>query len=432
MIRPTDLFRSIYDLPTELLFQIGAHFTHNDRNQDLLQLSLVSKRWRNIAQEWLIKAPRFKLTHVDKYISQLMRHERLQPQVTSLEICSLSEHRIPRNQYGLAIRLYHPTRAPVGADPDFIARCESIINTAYCQQIRIGSTDALQWKVAMRQDCLPALLTVLVSMLPNLRELKLGNTWLMDFPIFSTMLSPDVVASSMIPSPWLHPWLEGIKDTLRPKLAVLNVPADMSCLHFSRQANTVFEFRRFTALRELAITSRALCPVLFVLIVDNCGLSGPHQFAPPDPRELFPPSLQVLRVSEADPQTHRFVEHLCKAKMGGHLPALRRIEVYHMLSNKRVLAANPAFANRDWDPTLYLQKSCRDAELALYVYVPDYEMATWILGRSPWLLREEHDIFAKIAHDAFWKAIGHFAIMDEGARSIPYEAEWDSDGDLVM
>ncbi|KAH3967172.1 hypothetical protein HBI73_170250 [Parastagonospora nodorum] len=406
MIRPTDLFRSIYDLPTELLFQIGAHFTHNDRNQDVLQLSLVSKRWRNIAQEWLIKAPRFKLTHVDKYISQLIRHERLQPQVTSLEICSLSEHRIPRNQYGLAIRLYHPTRAPVGADPDFIARCESIINTAYCQQIRIGSTDALQWKVAMRQDCLPALLTVLVSMLPNLRELKLGNTWLMDFPIFSTMLSPDVVASSMIPSPWLHPWLEGIKDTLRPKLAVLNVPADMSCLHFSRQANTVFEFRRFTALRELAITSRALW-------------------------WLSHTSIKIIK-TEADPQTHRFVEHLCKAKMGGHLPALRRIEVYHMLSNKRVLAANPAFANRDWDPTLYLQKSCRDAELALYVYVPDYEMATWVLGRSPWLLREEHDTFARIAHDAFWKAIGHFAIMDERARSIPYEAEWDSDGDLVM
>ncbi|KAH4087173.1 hypothetical protein HBI55_240290 [Parastagonospora nodorum] len=341
MIRPTDLFRSIYDLPTELLFQIGAHFTHNDRNQDVLQLSLVSKRWRNIAQEWLIKAPRFKLTHVDKYISQLIRHERLQPQVTSLEICSLSEHRIPRNQYGLAIRLYHPTRAPVGADPDFIA------------------SDALQWKVAMRQDCLPALLAVLVSMLSNLRELKLGNTWLMDFPILSKMLSPNVIASSMIPSPWLHPWLEGIKDTLRPKLA-------------------------------------------------------------------------VLRVSKADPQTHRFVEHLYKAKIGGHLPALRRIEVCYMLSNKLVLAANPAFPNRDWDPTLDLQKSCRDAELALYVYVPDYEMATWVLGRSPWLLREEHDTFARIAHDAFWKAIGHFAIMDESARSIPYEAEWDSDGDLVM
>ncbi|KAH3993078.1 hypothetical protein HBI10_208850 [Parastagonospora nodorum] len=405
MIRPTDLFRSIYDLPTELLFQIGAHFTHNDRNQDVLQHSLVSKRWRNIAQEWLIKAPRFKLTHVDKYISQLIRHERLQPQVTSLEICSLSEHRIPRNQYGLAIRLYHPTRAPVGADPDFIARCESIINTAYCQQTRIGNSDALQWKVAMRQDCLPALLAVLVSMLSNLRELKLGNTWLMDFPILSKMLSPNVIASSMIPSPWLHPWLEGIKDTLRPKLAVLNVPADMSCLHLSRQANTV----------------RALW-----------WLSGPHQFAPPDPRELFPPSLQVLRVSEADPQTHRFVEHLYKAKIGGHLPALRRIEVCYMLSNKLVLAANPAFPNRDWDPTLDLQKSCRDAELALYVYVPDYEMATWVLGRSPWLLREEHDTFARIAHDAFWKAIGHFAIMDESARSIPYEAEWDSDGDLVM
>jgi hypothetical protein len=59
---------TIFDLPHELLLHIGAQFTHLKRNRDLASLSLVCKKWRIIAQEWLLKEPRFNLTYIDKYL----------------------------------------------------------------------------------------------------------------------------------------------------------------------------------------------------------------------------------------------------------------------------------------------------------------------------------------------------------------------------
>ena len=109
MFRPPP---SIYDLPDELLLNIGAQFTHLDRNSDLTNLALVSHRWRPIAQEWLLKYPRFNLTYIDQYMWELGHRPHLLAQVRSLEIWSTSAGRVRRDERGMSIKEYTPVKAP--------------------------------------------------------------------------------------------------------------------------------------------------------------------------------------------------------------------------------------------------------------------------------------------------------------------------------
>jgi hypothetical protein len=62
---------TINDLPDELLLNIGAHFTNLNRNRDLRNLALTSKKWKPIAQEWLLIEPRFNLTFIDGYMWEM-------------------------------------------------------------------------------------------------------------------------------------------------------------------------------------------------------------------------------------------------------------------------------------------------------------------------------------------------------------------------
>jgi hypothetical protein len=317
MFRPPDLSshprRTIHDLPDELWILIGAKFTHLRRNRDLANLSLVSKKWRAIAQEWLLKRPRFNLTHIDKYLWELGHHEHLHPQIHSLEIWSSSENRIPCDANGAPTREYKLTPAPQW-NPEFFTECKDIIRYwAKDKKYRVC------WFTALHQDCVPALFCVLVCILPNLEELKLGNAWLRDFPVFGNMLSPNVNAARTLAAPYGFDYMNCALDLLLPRLVVLEVPADMSSVHDSMYATTLFNFHKFNSLKEVGITMMALWL-----------RPSARRITPPDPREIFPPSLEVLKISEATWATLAFLQNLCLAKIGGHYPALRRVEVYYM------------------------------------------------------------------------------------------------------
>ncbi|KAH7409851.1 hypothetical protein DE146DRAFT_710315 [Phaeosphaeria sp. MPI-PUGE-AT-0046c] len=270
----------INDLPEELTLYTCAYFTHIGRNSDLVRLALVSRKWRKLAQEWLIKVPRFNLTHIDKYLWELSHHEHLHPQIQSLEIWSKSENRLPRDGEGRVIREYRPTSAPI------------------------------TWNIlfALWEDCIPALFGVLICVLPNLKPLRLGDTWLIDFPIFCSMLAGE--ASSYM-----------------------------------------FPIRR---------------PVT-------------------DPREIFPATLEVLRISEATAETPPFLQQACVAKTGGHFPRLQRLELYFIES----------LDETSWigNPVPSLQRMCRQAEVSVYMYLPVQEMKTWVIGCAPWRLREDRQAF---------------------------------------
>lgn len=62
---------TIYDVPDEIWLQIGAQFTDLERNRDLSNLSLVWKKWQAVAQEWMLKVPRFSLTNIDRYLGEI-------------------------------------------------------------------------------------------------------------------------------------------------------------------------------------------------------------------------------------------------------------------------------------------------------------------------------------------------------------------------
>ncbi|KAF2030883.1 hypothetical protein EK21DRAFT_111549 [Setomelanomma holmii] len=152
MLRPPDSSiptrTSIHDFPDELLLSIGAQFTHLRRNRDLASLSLVSKNWRIIAQEWMLKTPRFNLTHIDKYLWEIGHHAHLLPQIHSLDIWSQSENRVSFDSAGLPDRKYVPTFAPIFLwDVTFIDKYYEVIEH-YAHDKR----HAWQWQVALRDD----------------------------------------------------------------------------------------------------------------------------------------------------------------------------------------------------------------------------------------------------------------------------------------
>lgn len=409
MFRPPHHPRTtIHDLPYELLLHIGARFTHLDRNRDLAQLALVSKKWRAVAQEWLLKAPRLNLTYIDKYLWELVHNEHLQPQVKTLEIWSYSEHRIPKNKDGSLRREYVATRAPVSWDPGFIPTCHTVIAAT-------SSRRKAQWKKALTDDCIPALFGVLLCTLPNLRELMLGNAWLMDFPIFWSIRSPYVAASVSIPSEWRHKFLDSALTMILPKLEILDVPADMSQLYFLRTP-TVFDFTKFENLKEVGITMRALW-----------WQPSSRRNPPPDPREVFPQTLEVLRISEAGlgDSILRLIQNIRLAKNVGYFPVLRRIEVYFMeaLEMEWEPGCGP-------DPCEEIYRKFCDAGFAMYLYWPAYELKTWEVKATPWTLREERNKFDAAQNGVFKKAMGPFGVEQGWSETV--EAEWDVDGDTVM
>jgi hypothetical protein len=399
---------TIQELPYELLLQIGAHFTHLDRNWDLAQLALVSKVWREVAQVWLLKAPRFSLTYIDKYLWELGHHEHLQPQVKTIEIWSRSANRIPKDQIGTQRFGYVATPAPPNWNSDFLPTCKKIINTT-------NSESKTQWEKALHEDCISALFGVLLCTLPNLRELRLSNAWLMDFSIFWSLQSPYVASSStFVPSAWKNQFLEEALAGLLPKLEILEVPADMSRLYFHRTP-TILDFRRFASLKEVGITMKALWwhPSL-------------TRNPPPDPREVFPPTLELLRISEAGLSKHvmALVQNMRLAKSGGHFPALRRIEVYFME------ALELDWDDEDGDTCERFYRRFYDAGFAVYLLWPAYELKIWEVEETPWRLKEDHERYERAQRKVFRNAMGAFGVESGWTQTV--EAEWDEDGDIVM
>jgi hypothetical protein len=416
MIRPPDAIprpkSTIYDLPDELLFHIGAQFTHFKRNSDLARLSLASKKWRVVAQEWLLKEPQFNLTHIDQYLWELGHHEHLHTQIHSLEIWSESENRLPRDSRGNPTREYRPIRARF-LNREFMEKCKTVI--AYWAT---GNQCEAQWLSALYSNCLPALFSVLICILPNLRELKLGNCWLMDFPIFSNILSPDAKASPMQPLAWKQNFTNRGMSLLLTRLELFEVPADMSRIFFMN-TTTVFDFRGFKNLKEIGISMKPLW-----------WFPGRRGSTSLDPRELFPASLELLKISEATWATSVFLQRLCLAKIGGHFSALRRLEVYYIASLDSVVEEYEASTTLNTHPVSRVQQMCRAAEVELYMYFPPWSLKTWEIQGTPWQLRNERDVFASALQRGYRKDMGFFGVAEDIFEA--FEAEWDKDGDAVM
>jgi hypothetical protein len=106
---------------------------HHARNADLSNLALVSRKWRAIAQETLLRAPRFNLTYIDAFIRQLHRSPVSCAQITRFKIHSSSARRLPLCDQGLPLsvhgtlqREYVAIEAPRTWTRGFTARCKAV------------------------------------------------------------------------------------------------------------------------------------------------------------------------------------------------------------------------------------------------------------------------------------------------------------------
>ena len=222
----------------------------------------------------------------------------------------------------------------------------------------------------------------------------------------------------------MHGFLAGPLNQLYSRLTVLEAPVDMTALYFFR-TSAVFDFRPFQQLKEAGITMKALY-----------FNAAPRRFQLPDPREIFPRTLEVLKISEATRQTAAFLKNLCTAKKGGHYPSLRRVEVYYMeFMNDGFVAAAERYSVQIEE----LRISFQAAELELYLYFPKWwVLKTWETGCTPWRLKEEGLLLAaeKRVLQTSLAGLGDTYLRDfvdnVAYGSPPFEAEWDRDGDAVM
>jgi hypothetical protein len=244
---------------------------------------------------------------------QLGHRPSLLAQIESLEVWSMSEGRVLRGG-GPRQNKYKPIPAPalLLQDTEFMEQSRTII-----QHFAGTKHHEKQWLTALTEDVVPALFGMLICVLPKLKELRLGDAWMLDFPLFANMLCTTAKAFPMAPSEWRHHFLAGALNSILTRLKVLEVPTDMTAMYFPLRTTTIFDFRRFENLTEVSLTMRAVQ-----------GLNTRN--GPSDPVEIFPKMLEVLRISEATYYTVNFLNQLCLAKKRGYFPSLRRVEIYHL------------------------------------------------------------------------------------------------------
>ncbi|RAR10727.1 hypothetical protein DDE82_001118 [Stemphylium lycopersici] len=422
--RPSPIGR----LPNELLLNIAAQITHLDRNWDLANLALVSKRWRAVAQEWLLKEPRFHVHFMQRYMCEVRKRQELLVQVKTVEIWSNSQelkerqknHSERKHGSSSAIRpkSYLSISAPecMTRDADFMETCTEII-----ERKSSNAEDQEDWNSALETDVIPSLFSVLLCMLPNLRELKLSDAWMIDFPFLTTALSASATQNIIMPLDWAgkRGYQSDAIAALFTRLTVLEIPTDMTAMCFSRGIAMPFDFRNFSNLREVAITMRAIS--LFIPLGTHAG--------PIDPREMFPKTLELLRITEASYATANFLNQTCLSKKTGHFPHVRRVEVYHMESlNDTVAESEEA---RCPHPVKDVHIMCADAEIALYLYFPPWIMKSWESGGgAPWRLKAESERLRRAEQKCYDIDMEPFDM--KYVMWDRFEAEWDADGDLVM
>ncbi|KAF9701331.1 hypothetical protein EKO04_000994 [Ascochyta lentis] len=397
----------IHELPTEILHLIASHITSLSRAKDLANLSLVSQRWRSIAQEALLTTPVFDILLIHQYTLQLLYHPEARLRVRTLEIRSKSRRQIVHLQGGRTMDQY----APITASDTVLQR--EHFTPYYLKIIELfteSERDRKNWAVALTRDGLPALLGILICILPNLKEFKCGNGWLMDFALLTMSMHNEQQIWPTRPS---VDFLSKPLEILKTQIEVLEMPANMSGMIYRPRDSAIFDFRGFTRLRDLGLSFSVLC-----------GFPVVHQTLP-SPKFIFPPTLEILRISEGLYNVTDFLSLLFLDKKRGFFPELYRIEVFFEDDIEYIVSE--ARVNRVLDPILHLPRMAADAEVELYMYFPHYSLHTWKIGGTPWRLKQEGLEVLQIAEDqAYFYTLGYTPF------GFATDMEWEHDGDVVM
>lgn len=411
---------SLLDLPNELILGVVDKIQGRYRNRDLQSLSLVCKRFQDVAQERLLCEPMLKLTHIQIYLWELGHRPTLQHKVQRLEIFSSNKNR----------ELEHIFRAPTATRPGqsvkypaqrcpsrlhhyvgLLPKCSEIINYIHSpsQEIQFPHTARHReaWQKALKSDIVAALFGILLVILPNLKELYLGATWLMDFPVFRSILHSE--AWFCIPQSWEHDWLNKVFNLLKDRLEVLEFPTNLEMFWFRRLTRTPFDFRSFPKLRYLSVPMAAL---------HWCGAS---RVPPAKPERVFPPTLELLRISECNEYTPNFMNEVCSSKKKNRLPDLAWVELYFIRDLGEIQAK--CQIRRCPDPVHDVRRMFHDAKIGLYLWFPGSRWSTPEVGGTPWSRAEKKDL-----NETELEKYGEPDWISAGSM----EWRWDVQGDVEM
>lgn len=407
---------TLLSFPTELLLCISSHNTSLSKNGDLASLSLVCHRFRPIAQEVLLCNAAFKLTHIHEYLWQLGHHSHLIPKIHRLQLYSYTEGRIDVPP-GLSSYVhdvnwnaeYPAIRCPatITRDKNFMAKCEEIIKF-YGDQKSILT--GYEWREALDDDIVQALFSILIVSLPNLKELRVSTTWLMDMPVFSTLLIPHASGPTFLkPRQWRKPWMIHILNALKRRLEVLEFPANMDYMLFDPRRQASFTFTSFTHLRHLSITMDALA-------------NRKRPFSPPaNPTAIFPSSLEMLRISECSETTANLMNELCLAKKRAKFPNLQCVQLYFYAAYDDLWPL--ADIRRCPDPLYDTRRMFTGTSMRLYLYFPVLRLRTKDIGGTPWSFQDENMLLA-VEQERYGS---HGRV-----RRAPMEMWTDFEGDIEM
>lgn len=423
--------RLLPDLPTELLLHICDFIQGPNRNTNLASLALVSRRLRPVAQEQLLCRPSFKLTHIHTFLRELGHHHTLIPKIKRLEIFSSTTGRIqelpppPEDDSDEAQDAYFeslpdfeypalPCPREVFMEPGFRARCTDVINYFLNDEQEDIKKD---WLAALNSDIVPALLGVLLVLLPNLKELHIATSWLMDWPIFSSLRASEL--RDWEPWGWEHTWMDPIMEHVQGRLEVLEFPADLTELRFPWDTKSMFDLRIFNNLRRLSLTMPMLLLNPTTRVPDLLG-----------PADILPASLELLQVGECNCFAGNMLNDICLAKKRHELPRLARVEFYH----EKTWLVTSAFAKYSRALNLYqdVVRICSEAEIEIYQWFPQIGFQISKIGATPWKLREEGARSIMRAEFEYNKRLGW---EEELLRGFPFtasEMHADASGDLVM
>jgi hypothetical protein len=281
-------------------------------------------------------------------------------------------------------------------------KCEEIINF-----FASNAVHRLVWTQALSTDIVSALIGILILGLPNLRELYLGPSWLMDYPFFSQIPSQEI--RNIYPSWWEHLYLTPVLKQLQSRLTVLEFPANFKGFYFTGMPRAIFDFRGFQHLTELNISMKALF-----------WTSLAPWRSPADPSTILPRSLEVLRVSECNETTANFANQLCLLIKQGQFPALRRVELYFEHWRQKIEMDAEEF--RCMHPVKDTRKIFLDVGLELYLYFPGVEWNTPKFGSTPWSCRAE----------GLLQEAESIALNLQGVSFNTFEVKVDREGDVEM
>ncbi|CAI9629769.1 unnamed protein product [Alternaria burnsii] len=281
-------------LPNEALLRIFHYLPksvkHPKPQADILSLSLTCKRLAPLVREVLCTAPILALGNIHMFLDMLFKYPDLQPKIRSLtvEAEELSE-------MWTVLDGSIPAR-----DAELLSRCVS-----HVQNLDLDREMKQGWIAILSHECeWPGdLLSLVLTLLPNLSSLYLGGT-----PLYHLTILEPVLEGVADPWPLNNHWnCIRIPTQISAKLTSLELPKDFYLPAGVSQFVSPELRTYFPELRHLILPS--------IAVKDT------------EPKDIIPPKVETLVLIDCRDHVHDWVGKVAPAE-GTPLPELRSLSLY--------------------------------------------------------------------------------------------------------